>query len=248
MRSVRSTYLTVGLALSTILLGLALAVTAAGTYDAASPGRQAIARIAYLEEVFVIVPQLAMGVLGVLAMTSEYTTGLIRTSFAIVPRRRPLLAAKAATVTVLSLVIGAVAVFGTYAAVRSAIGDRFAGAYATAIGDRLPLLIALTLTVPVFALLGLGLGALLRSPAAAIAVVAGLVYVLPIIIGNLPEPWSETLGSLMIGALPRQLIGDTNASSVYGSLLSPLGAAAVMIGYAAVPLLAATVLIRRRDV
>ncbi|GAA3138446.1 ABC transporter permease subunit [Nonomuraea salmonea] len=248
MRSVRSTYLTVGLALSTILLGLALAVTVAGTYDAASPGRQAIARIAYLEEVFVIVPQLAMGVLGVLAMTSEYTTGLIRTSFAIVPRRWPLLAAKAATVTVLSLVIGAVAVFGTYAAVRSAIGDRFAGAYASAFGDRLPLLIALTLTVPVFALLGLGLGALLRSPAAAIAVVAGLVYVLPIIIGNLPEPWSETLGSLMIGALPRQLIGDSNASSVYGSLLSPLGAAAVMIGYAAVPLIAATVLVRRRDV
>lgn len=248
LRSVRSTYLIVGLALSTILAGFVLAATAAGTYDTAPPERQAVARIANLEEAFVIVPQLAMGVLGVLAITSEYTTGLIRTSLAIVPRRWPLLAAKALTVTILSLGVGAVVVFGTYAAARSAIGDRFSGAYATAFGDRLPLLLALTLTVPVFALLGLGLGAMLRSPAAAIAVIVGLVYVVPIIVGNVPEPWSETLGSFMIGALPRQLVGETNASSVYGSLLSPPAAATVLIAYAIVPLIAATALLRRRDV
>jgi ABC-2 type transport system permease protein len=196
----------------------------------------------------VIGPQLAMGVLGVLAMTSEYTTGLIRTSLAVVPRRWPLLAAKAVTVGVLSLGVGAVTVFGTYAAARNAIGDRFSGAYAMAFGERLPLLLALTVTVPVFALLGLGLGAMLRSPAAAIAAIAALVYVIPIIVGNLPEPWSESLGSFMIGALPRQLVGETNASSVYGSLLSPPAAAIVLIAYAIVPLLTATALIRRRDV
>jgi hypothetical protein len=102
--------------------------------------------------------------------------------------------------------------------------------------------------VPVFSLLGLGLGALLRSAAGAIAILAGLVYVIPIVIGNIPEPWSERLGSLMIGALPREITGDIITTSVYGSLLSPVAAFAVLVAYAALPLLAAAWLVRRRDV
>ncbi|MGP4094771.1 ABC transporter permease subunit [Nonomuraea sp. KM90] len=247
IRSVRSTHLILALSLSTVLLGLAIAVMAAGTHDAAPPEQQSRARIANLEEALVIVPQLCMGILGVLIITSEYVTGLIRTSLTIVPRRWPVLAAKSAIVGTLGLIVGALAVFGTYFAARSALGDRFSGAYSTAFGDRLPLLLTHSLTVAIFALLGLGLGALLRSTAGATAIIAGLVYVVPIIIGNIPEPWSERLGSLMIGALPRQITGDLITTSVYGSLLPPAAAAAVMIAYAAVPLLAAIWLVRRRD-
>ncbi|RVX38065.1 ABC-2 family transporter [Nonomuraea polychroma] len=247
VRSVRSTYLIIGLSLGAILLGLALAVMAAGMYDSAPPDKRPSARIADLEEVVVIVPQLCMGILGTLAITSEYVTGLIRTSLTVVPRRRPLLTAKATVIGALGLIVGPATVFGTYAVSRWILGDRFSGAYATAFLDRLPALTAISLTVPVFALLGLGLGALLRSTAAAIAIMTGLVYVIPIIIGNIPEPWSERLGSIMIGALPRQITGDGNASSVYGSLLSPAAAAAVLIAYAALPLLTATWLLRRRD-
>jgi hypothetical protein len=247
VRSVRSTYLIIGLSLGAILLGLALAVMAAGMYDSAPPDKRPSARIADLEEVVVIVPQLCMGILGTLTITSEYVTGLIRTSLTVVPRRRPLLIAKTTVIGALGLIVGPATVFGTYAVSRWILGDRFSGAYATAFLDRLPALTAISLTVPVFALLGLGLGALLRSTAAAIAIMTGLVYVIPIIIGNIPEPWSERLGSLMIGALPRQITGDGNASSVYGSLLSPAAAAAVLIAYAALPLLTATWLLRRRD-
>lgn len=247
IRSVRSTYLILGLSLGTVLLGLALAVMAAGMYDSASPERQPIARIADLEEVLVIVPQLCMGVLGTLVITSEYATGLIRTTLSIVPRRWPVLTAKSLIVGALGLVVGTVAVFGTYLVTRGVLGDRFSGAYATPFGDRLPLLIALSLTVPLFALLGVGFGALLRSSAGAIALIVGLVYVVPMIIGHVPEPWSERLGSLMIGALPREITGDIITTSVYGSLLPPTAAAAVMVAYAAVPLLAATWLVRRRD-
>ncbi|TMR89347.1 ABC transporter permease [Nonomuraea basaltis] len=248
VRSVRSTYVILGLSLGAVLLGLALAVMAAGMYDNAPPDKRPSARIADLEEVVVIVPQLCMGILGTLAMTSEYVTGLIRTSLTVVPRRWPVLGAKATIAGTLGLLIGPATVFGTYLVSRWVLGDRFSGAYTVSFLDRLPLLTATSLTVPVFALLGLGLGALLRSTAGAIAVLAGLVYVVPIIIGNIPEPWSERLGSVMIGALPRQITGDGNAASVYGSLLSPAAAAAVLVAHAALPLVAAAWLIRRRDV
>ncbi|MEV0386982.1 ABC transporter permease subunit [Nonomuraea sp. NPDC050643] len=247
VRSVRSTYLILGLGLGAILLGLGLAVMAAGMYDAASPEKQSIARIADLEEVLVVVPQLCMGVLGTLAITSEHVTGLIRTSLAIVPRRWPILAAKSAIVGTLGLLVGVTTVFGTYFVAQAVLGDRFSGAYTAAFTDRLPFLIATSLTVPVFALLGLGLGALLRSAAGAIGVLVGLAYVIPMIIGKIPEPWSERLGSLMIGALPREITGDIITTSVYGSLLPPAAAAALLVAYAAVPLLAATWLVRRRD-
>ncbi|WP_433445199.1 RRXRR domain-containing protein [Nonomuraea sp. CA-141351] len=247
IRSVRSTYLILGLSLGAALLGLALAVMAAHMYDSAPAIKRPSARIADLEEVVVIVPQLCMGVLGTLAITSEYVTGLIRTSLTIVPRRRPILAAKSTIVGTLGLLVGSMTVFGTYFVTRWVLGDRFSGAYTSAFLDRLPLLLTLALTVPTFALLGLGLGALLRSTAASIVILVGLVYVIPMIIGNIPEPWSERLGSLMIGALPREITGYIITTSVYGYLLPPAAAVAVLVAYAALPLVAAGWLLRRRD-
>ncbi|MFD1547962.1 ABC transporter permease subunit [Nonomuraea guangzhouensis] len=247
VRTVRSSYLALGLSLGGILLGIAVAWAAVGMYDSTTPERQAHASIADLEEVVLIVPQLCMGVLGVLTITSEYTTGLIRTSLAIVPRRWPVLAGKSAIVGLLSLVIGPLVVFGTYFAARWMIGDRFRGSYTTPFLDRLPTLVTSSLSVVVFALLGLGLGAILRSTAGAITLLVGLVYVIPIIVGNLPEPWSERVGSVQIGALPREITGDGLTHSVYGSLLPPAAAAMVLIAYAVLPLLAGAWLMRRRD-
>ncbi|TDC04995.1 ABC transporter permease [Nonomuraea longispora] len=247
LRSVRSTHLILVLGISAVLLGYALANMAAGMYDDAPPQQRLSARIADIEEVVAIVPQLCMGILGTLAITSEYATGMIRTSLTIVPRRWPMLVAKSAVVGALGLITGATAVFGTYAVTRWVLGDRFSGAYTAVFADRLPLLIAISVSVPVFALLGLGLGALMRSSAGAIAILVGLVYVIPMIIGNIPEPWSERLGSVMIGALPREITGDTITTSVYGSLLPPALAAAVLVAYAALPLLAAAWLMRRRN-
>lgn len=247
VRTVRSSYLMLGLSLGGILLGVAVAWAAVETYDSATPAQQAHAAIADLEEVVLMVPQLCMGVLGVLTITSEYTTGLIRTSLAIVPRRWPVLAGKSAIVCLLGLVTGPMVVFGTYVAARWMIGDRFGGSYTTPFLDRLPTLLTSSLTVAVFALLGLGLGATLRSTAGAITILVGLVYVIPIIVGNLPEPWSERLGSVMIGALPREIAGDDLTHSVYGSLLSPVAAAMVLIAYAMLPLLVGAWLMRRKD-
>jgi len=48
---------------------------------------------------------------------------------------------------------------------------------------------------------------------------ASLIYVIPIIIGNLPQPWNDRLGSVMIGALTREITGDMITSSAYRALL-----------------------------
>ncbi|MGV9303137.1 ABC transporter permease subunit [Nonomuraea sp. NPDC003727] len=243
-RSVRSSWLLVGLSLGAVPLAAAIAWAAIGMYDAASPPMRRTARIAELEEVVLIVPQLCMGVMGVLAITSEYATGLIRTSLALVPRRWPVLVAKSAVVGGLGLVVGPVVVFVTYAVTAAMLAGRFPVA---SFGERLPTLVASAVTVAVFALLGLGLGALLRSAAAAIAVLVGLVYVIPIVVGNLPEPWSEPLGSVMIGALPREIAGADLTSSVYGALLPPPVAGVVLVLYAVVPLAAGLAAVHRRD-
>jgi ABC-type transport system involved in multi-copper enzyme maturation permease subunit len=248
IRSIRSSHLTVSVSLGGILLGLGLAWVAANMYDNAAPAQKPGARLAELEEVVLMVPQLCMGILGVLAMTSEYATGLIRTTLTVVPKRWPVMAGKSVVVGAIALFTGSVAIFGTYFACRSLIGDRFGGLYQMPFTDKLPLLIALTLTVPVFALLGVGMGAILRSVSGAIVVLVGAIYVVPIIVGNLPQPWSDALGSVMIGALPHEITSDTTTNTVYGSLLPPAAAAAVLLAYALLPLLAGTWLLRRRDV
>lgn len=247
LRSLRSTHLIFCLSLSAVVLGVAVAWMAADMYDAAPPERRRNAALAELEEVVVIVPQLFMGMLGALAITSEYATGTIRTTLAVVPRRWPVLAAKSAIVGSLGALAGAVTVFGTYLLSRAVISDRFSGVYAAPILEKLPTLTATSLSVPAFALLGLGLGAILRSTAGAVGILVGMVYVIPIVCGNLPEPWSGRLGSLMIGALPRQITGDHLTNSVYGSLLPPAVAAVALVAYAAAPLLMGAWLLRRRD-
>ncbi|MDA0633844.1 ABC transporter permease [Nonomuraea sp. MCN248] len=247
IHSVRSYRLAIAVAFGGILLGLGLAQMAAEMYESASPAQQARASLAELEEVVLMVPQLSLGILGVLVMTSEYTTGLIRTSLTVVPRRWPMLAGKAAVVGVIGLVTGPAVVFGTHVTCRWVIGDRFSGLYQTAFADKLPLLVALSLTVPAFALLGLGMGAILRSAAGAIALLVGLLYVIPMIVDKFPSPWSEWLGSVMFGALPRQISGDLTTPGVYGTSLPPPVAAGLLACYAVLPVLAGAWLLRRRD-
>lgn len=244
IRSIRSSHLLVGLSLGAILLAVAVAFSAIGMYDSAPASMRRSARIAELEEVVLIVPQLCMGIMGVLTITSEYATGLIRTSLALVPRRWPVLMAKSAVVGGLGLVVGPIVVFVTYAVAQAMLESRYPVA---SFGERFPTLVTSSVTVAVFALIGLGLGAAFRSAAGAIAVLVGLVYVIPIVVGNLPEPWSERLGSVMIGALPREISGADLTSSVYGALLPPVVAGVVLALYAVVPLLAGALLLRRRD-
>jgi ABC-2 type transport system permease protein len=131
-----------------------------------------------------IVPSLLLiGVLGALAMTSEYSSGMIRTTLCAVPRRPLLLAAKAAVFGAVALAVGEAASFIAFFAGGAALRHGIPAPALTQPG----VLRAVLLSGASFALIGLiglGLGAVVRHSGAAIAVVVGGVYVLPTIAGD----------------------------------------------------------------
>jgi len=115
------------------------------------------------------------GVLGVLIMTSEYTSGMIRATLAAVPRRPLLLAAKAAVLGVVALVAGEAASFISFAAGGAALRHGIAAPSLGQPGVLRAVLLA-GASFSLIGLLGLGLGAMIRHTAAAIAVLVGGVY------------------------------------------------------------------------
>jgi ABC-2 type transport system permease protein len=134
--------------------------------------------------------ELAVGVLGVLLVTGEYASGTIRTTLAAVPARLPVLWGKAVAFAVTTLALCVPAALVAFLVGQSILArerlDTTLGQPGTA---RAVLGSALYLTA--VGLLGLGLGALLRSSAGAIAALFGLLFAPQIIVGFLPASWSD---------------------------------------------------------
>jgi ABC-type transport system involved in multi-copper enzyme maturation permease subunit len=247
IRTVRSTYYTLGVVALFVGFMAFLSWQVAAMWDSFSPEQRTHFSVSPLSDLTGSVAQMCLAVLGVLVITSEYASGMIRTTLTVLPGRRTVLAAKATVVAAVALVTGQVATVATFLLGRLIIGDRPIRGQPTGVADQMPLLLATGLSVMVFALVGLALAALTRSATAAIATMAALWYLLPLIVYHLPAPWNARIGSVVPGALPGQLAGTGNAHSVYGALLSPLGALAVMAAYALVPLGMAGAAMTRRD-
>lgn len=187
--------------------------------------------------------QLAFGLLGVLAVSSEYTTGQIRTTFTAVPQRRSVLVAKASITAIVALIIGELLAFACFfvaqLGLRSAhvqVGLGSPGALRAVLGAGL-YLVSLTL-------LGVGLGALIRHTAGAISTVFALVFLLPVVAANIsswvswPSKWNLwAAGNALISTQP---VAHGSPGPTLGLLISA--------AYAVVPLALAFVLITRRDV
>jgi ABC-2 type transport system permease protein len=134
--------------------------------------------------------QLAIGVLGVLLITGEHATGTIRISFAAVPRRLPVLWGKAIAFALTTLVLCVPATFAAFLVGQSILSSEHLDTTLSHPGTtRAVLGAALYLTV--VGLLGLGLGALLRNTAAAIAALFGVLFALQIVVGLLPATSSD---------------------------------------------------------
>jgi len=187
--------------------------------------------------------QIAIGLLGVLAVTSEYSSGMIRATLAAVPRRRLLLTAKALVLTAAVAVTGIAACLAAYLAFQAFLpaGD----AMRTTLTDPgvLRAVIGAGLYLTVLALLGFGLGAILRSSAGAVAVLFGVLFVPTLLTALLPSSWQDTLGPY----LPMNA-GDTIYTVRPEShMLQPWTGFGVFCLYAAAALAAGFVLIGRRD-
>jgi hypothetical protein len=187
--------------------------------------------------------QIAVGVLGVLVITSEYSTGMIRATFSAVPQRRVVLAAKTAVFAATALVVGIVSCFGAYFAYEAALSD---SSMSSSLSDTgvLRALIGGGFYLAVLGLLGLGLGLVIRASAGAIAALFGLLFVPGILIDLLPSSWKDTVGPY----LPLDAGSQIFIASARGqSTLGPWGGFGVFSLYAVVALVVGFALINRRD-
>ena len=136
--------------------------------------------------------ELAIAVLGVLVITSEYGTGMVRVSLAAVPRRSRFLAAKAVMFTAVVLVVGEVMAFAAFLLGQALIGSSAPHASLAAPGV-LRAVIGAGVYLAVIGLLAMAIGALVRGTAAGISAVMALLFVLPGVFGVLPSSWRNQL-------------------------------------------------------
>jgi ABC-2 type transport system permease protein len=186
--------------------------------------------------------QIAVGVLGVLVITSEYATGLIRTSLAAVPRRLPVLWGKAGLLVAVTFAVSLPAAFAVFLAGQSILGRHHLGVTLSQPGVARAV-IGSALYLAVAGLVGLGLGTLLRSTAGGIAALFGLLFAVQIAAGLLPGSWSQDVGKY----LPATAGLAVTSVRPDPSSLAPWVGFGVFCLYAAVLLSLASLRIRRGD-
>jgi len=186
--------------------------------------------------------QLTICVLGVLLMTSEYSTGVIRASLLAVPKRFPMLAAKIVVFAVIMIVLAELVAFGSFFVGSSILHSRVVVNLSDPGVLRATFGTGLYLTV--LGIFALAVGGLIRHTAGAVSTVIGVVLVLPILAGLLPSSWGAHINAY----LPEQagsLISHAQQSS--SDLLSPWQGFGVFCIWTVLLLAASAYLLDRRD-
>jgi hypothetical protein len=186
--------------------------------------------------------QLAFGVLGVLAITAEYSTGMIRSTFSAVPKRLPVLWAKAFVFGAVAFVISLPAVFIVFLVGQGILSGQHINIALSHPGV-VRALFGSALFMTVMGLFGLGLGAVFRSTAAGISALAGIVFVLPPIIDLLPSSVTDSVDKY----LPSNAGGAVWTITPDPNTLAPWAGFGIFCAYAAIAIGIAAVLMLRRD-
>jgi ABC-2 type transport system permease protein len=186
--------------------------------------------------------QLAIGVLGVLIVSGEYSTGMIRASMAAVPKRLPVLWAKAAVFGAVTWVVATASVVVAFLLGQSVLASKHLDTSLSAPGvTRVVLGAGLYLTA--IGLLSVGIGALIRNTAGGIATVFGMLLVVPALTEALPSSWRDTISPYLPSSAGQAVA--TLHQGPHG--LAPWTGFAVLCAYVAVALAGAAVTLKRRD-
>ena len=186
--------------------------------------------------------QLAVGVLGVLFITGEYSTGQIRSTFAAVPRRLPVLWAKAGVYAVVTFVLMLAASFVAFLVAQPILRQHHVETTLSS-PHVLRAVIGAALFLTVTGLFGLSLGALVRNTAGGIATFAGLMFVLPGLTAILPNSWGNSIDPY----LPLSAGTDIMSTQPDVHALAPWTGFLLFTGYAIAALLLSAALLLRRD-
>ena len=242
--SLRSTRWSLGVGmLLTIALPIVFAAVTASHWAHMSAAERADRHPLDIALAGVNVAQLAIAVLGVLVISGEYSTGMIRSSLIAVPKRLPVLWAKIAVYAAVSFILTLPAVIIAFFASQAILsrhhilqisfGDP--GVARSVLGG--------ALYVTLVGIFALGIGTILRNTAGGIAAFAGIFFVIPPLMNILPTSWNNAISQYLPSEAGRQLFSLHHAAHS----LSPTAGGSLMLGYCALTVTVAAVVLVRRD-
>jgi ABC-type transport system involved in multi-copper enzyme maturation permease subunit len=182
LRSLRSTAWTLALAaLITIGLGLLVSWLTNVSFHNMPASRQLTFDPTFTSFAGMTIGQLLMIVFGVLVVSGEYSTGMIRTSLAAVPQRGVFLFGKLAVATALALVVGMATAFATFFVGQAALGP-----HRTSLGEPgvLRAVVGGGLYLTLISMFAMGVAAMLRSPLLSLAILVPFFFLISTILGN----------------------------------------------------------------
>lgn len=249
LRTLRSHYAVLAASVLAVPLAAGLALLVATSFDNQPGFRTSFDSLGTGLAAGLPLACLAAGVLGARTITVEHASGALATSLLGVPRRLVLLFAKAPPLVAVTLPVGLALAVAMHAATAAVLGERAGQVLLdgrTLVADladpAVPIeILAAGALLPAAALIGLGVGAAVRSTAVAAGVLVLVLVVLPNAAGVLPVPWSARIGAVLLTALPAEIAGGDGAGP-----LPPAGALAVLATYCVVALTAGAAAIAAR--
>jgi hypothetical protein len=242
--SLRSTLWSLGVGMFlTIAFPLLFALVTATHWAHMSPGDRAGRHPLDIALAGVNVAQLAIAVLGVLVITGEYSTGMIRSTLLAVPKRLPVLWAKLGVFAAVSFVLTVPAVFIAFYASQAILNTHHILQISLSDPGVARCLIGGALYVMLVGIFALAIGAIVRNTAGGIAAFAGIFFVLPPLMNVLPTSWNNAISQYLPSEAGRQLFSLHHAAHS----LTPLAGGAIMVAYCAAAVALAAFLLVRRD-
>ncbi|MFF8025397.1 ABC transporter permease [Streptomyces sp. NPDC007896] len=243
--SLRSTWITLGLGL---LFLVAFGVIAAAHYKSQiNSGERlrpddATATALSLSVFGTNFAQLALGVLGVLVTAGEYSTGMIRSTLAAVPRRLPVLWSKASVFGLVALVVSTIGVFVAFM-ITSGIVSGTPAALTISHAGVVRSLLGAGLYLGLVGVIGTALGALLRSVAGGISVLVASLMLIPGLISLLPTSWQDNISPYLPSNAGQSMFALTHDSTT----LAPTAGLLVFLGWTVLALAGAAYRLTRTD-
>jgi hypothetical protein len=246
LRSVRSTFAVLGTVAAFAALCVVWSLYAAHYWDGLPQARRATFDSAPPEQPLAIALPVCAVLLGALPMTSEYASGMIRTSLAAIPRRPVLFCAKAAVPAAVRFAVAAAGLAVGAVAGKAAAHGRPMRAFDAPLFDHVPYLVAMAVTTAAITLMTTGLAAVLRSTAGTVTAGLAVLFVVPPVANLLPDPWGERVWAVLPESLAGQMAEPPGASPARDGL-PPVAAALLLAAYVAVALGVGARVFGRRD-
>jgi hypothetical protein len=187
--------------------------------------------------------QLAVGVLGVLVITGEYATGMIRASFTAVPKRLPVLWAKIAVFAVVTFALMLPSVLVAFWVSQTILDKHHILQTSLSANGVARAVVGGAVYLMLFGIFCMALGAIVRNTAGGIAAFVALFFVIPPLLNVFPTSWQNAINAWIPNSAFRSIFQLTHGTHS----LSPAGGVAISLGYVAFAVGVAALLLVRRD-